>query len=61
MQAGTMCQLDFAVAPLAQFVLNAKNNLISLPNFDSICLKLKPIYVQDQAAAILAALLRCLT
>ena len=44
MQAGTMCQLDFAVTPdlaaqLCEYLI-----------------KIKPIYVQDQATAILAAL-----
>ena len=56
MQGGTTCQLDFAVVPLAQFVLNTQNGLLSQPGFASIRLKLKVIYVPDQTIATLAAL-----
>ena len=53
---GVACQLDYAVAPLAHFVLDPQSGLMGMPAFAPIRSKLKAIYLPGETQSILGAL-----
>ena len=53
---GVACQLDYAVAPLAYFLLNVQPGLLSTPTFAPIRSKLKPIYLPGETPMLLSIL-----